>query len=90
MTCGAHLHRERKNSGVSGENLQKKPYLKSATSPGQWGPMSEIVLSRLKTRISAHCNKFSQDRWIFAISLNSGGFAYFPRKCGGFFGINSI
>jgi hypothetical protein len=46
--------------------------------------MSEIVLSRLKTRISAHCNKFLQDRWFFAISPNSGGFAYFPRKCGSF------
>jgi hypothetical protein len=46
--------------------------------------MSEIVLSRLKTRISAHCNKFSQNRWFFANLPNSGGFANFPHKCGGF------
>jgi hypothetical protein len=46
--------------------------------------MSEIVLSRLKTRISAHCNEFSQNWWFFAISPNVGGFAYFPHKCGGF------
>jgi hypothetical protein len=46
--------------------------------------MSEIVLCRLKTRISAHCNEFAQNRLFFAISPNSGGFKYFPRKCGGF------
>jgi hypothetical protein len=46
--------------------------------------MSEIVLSRLKMQISAHCNEFSQNWWFFAISRNSGGFAYFPHKCGGF------
>jgi hypothetical protein len=46
--------------------------------------MSEIVLSRLKTRISAYCNEFSQNRWFFAILPNSGGFANFPHKCDGF------
>jgi hypothetical protein len=51
--------------------------------------MSEIVLSRLKTKISAHCNESPQNRWIFTISPNTGGYKYFPHKCGGFFGINS-
>jgi hypothetical protein len=46
--------------------------------------MSEIVLSRLKMRISAHCNEFPQNRWIFAILPNTGGSKYFPHKCGGF------
>jgi hypothetical protein len=48
------------------------------------------VLTSLNFIISAHCNEFSQNRWFFAISPNSGGFAYFPHKCGGFFGINSF
>jgi hypothetical protein len=68
------------------ENLQKNPILSYVSSVDQFsvGPMSEIVFSRLKTRISAHCNEFSQNRWFFTISRNSGGFAYFPHKCGGF------
>jgi hypothetical protein len=68
---------------------QKKPYLKSATSPWQWSPMSKIVLSRLKTRISAHCNELAQNRRFFTISPNSGDFTYLPHKYDGFFGINS-
>jgi hypothetical protein len=46
--------------------------------------MSEIVLCQLKIRISAHWNQFTQKRWFFAISMNTGGSKYFPRKCGGF------
>jgi hypothetical protein len=46
--------------------------------------LSEIVLTQLKARISTHCNEFSQNRWFFAILPNSGGFKYFPHKCGGF------
>jgi hypothetical protein len=42
------------------------------------------VLSRLKTRISAYWNEFTQNRWFFAILRNTGGFAYFPHKYGGF------
>jgi hypothetical protein len=42
------------------------------------------VLSRVKTRISAHWNKFAQNWWFFAISPNTGCFANFPLKCGGF------
>jgi hypothetical protein len=94
MTCGAHLHREREKIVESMSDkwrkFTKKPYLKSATSPGQWGPISEIVLSRLKTRISAHCNKFSQNRWFFAILPNSGGFPNFPHKCDGFLELTRV
>jgi hypothetical protein len=42
--------------------------------------MSEIVLSRVKTRISAHWNESPQNWCFFAISRNIGGFAYFPLK----------
>jgi hypothetical protein len=45
---------------------------------------SQIVLNGFTSTVSAHCNKFSQNRWFFAILPNSGGFANFPHKCGGF------
>jgi hypothetical protein len=72
LTCGSH-----KNPKVD------KSELCLATS-ARGSLQLEIVLSRLKTRISAHCNEFSQNRCFFAISPNSGGFAYFPHKCGDF------
>jgi hypothetical protein len=59
------------------ENLQKSPILSYVSS------FDRFSVPR-QTRISAHCNEFSQSRWFFAISRNSGGFAYFPHKCGGF------
>jgi hypothetical protein len=46
--------------------------------------MSEIVLTGVNQTISADWNQFAQYQWFFAISSNSGGFAYFPHKCGGF------
>jgi hypothetical protein len=52
--------------------------------------MSEIMLSRLKTRISAHCNESPQNRWIFAILPNTGGSKYFSHKCGGFFELTPL
>jgi hypothetical protein len=42
------------------------------------------LVKAAKSRISAHWNEFAQNRWIFAISRNTGGFAYFLHKCGGF------
>jgi hypothetical protein len=42
------------------------------------------VLNGFNSKISAHCHEFSQNRWFFAILPNSGGFANFPHKCGGF------
>jgi hypothetical protein len=49
------------------------------------GPLlSEIMLIHLSSTISAYWNKFVQNRWFFAISPNTGCFANFRRKCGGF------
>jgi hypothetical protein len=48
------------------------------------GPrMSEIVLSRLKFKISAYGNEFAQNQWFFTILPNTSYFAYFKQKCGG-------
>jgi hypothetical protein len=44
----------------------------------------EIVSIRINSIISAYWDEFAQNRWIFAISPNTGGSKYFPRKCGGF------
>jgi hypothetical protein len=52
--------------------------------PGSGPLLSEIVLIHLNLTISAHWDKFTQNRWFFAISLNIGGSKYFTRKCGGF------
>jgi hypothetical protein len=46
--------------------------------------LSEIVLVGFNSTINAYWNEFAQNRWIFAISRNTGGFAYFPHKYGGF------
>jgi hypothetical protein len=46
--------------------------------------LSEIVLIGLNRTISAHWNKFVQNRRFFAILSNTGGSKYFTRKCGGF------
>jgi hypothetical protein len=50
----------------------------------------EIVLVSLNRTISAHWNEFVQNQWFFVISPNTDGSKYFPRKCGGFFGIKSL
>jgi hypothetical protein len=72
---------------------KKNPILNSVSSfdrfsvphqPDNGPHQSEIGLSRVKTRISAHWNKFAQNWWFFAISPNTGCFANFPLKCGGF------
>jgi hypothetical protein len=52
--------------------------------PGSGPLLSEIMLIHLNLTISAHWNEFTQNRCFFAISLNTGGSKYFPRKCGGF------
>jgi hypothetical protein len=49
--------------------------------------LSEIVLTGQNRTISAHWNEFTQNRWFFAISSNTGGSKYFTPKCDGFFGI---
>jgi hypothetical protein len=46
--------------------------------------LSKIMLIDLNRTISAHWNKFAQNRCFFAISSNTGGSKYFTRKCGGF------
>jgi hypothetical protein len=52
--------------------------------------LSEIVFVKFNSRINAHWNEFAQNRWIFAISRNIDGFAYFPHKCGGFLKLTQI
>jgi hypothetical protein len=46
--------------------------------------LSEIVLISLNRTISTHWNEFVQNWWFFAISSNTDGSKYFPRKCDGF------
>jgi hypothetical protein len=52
--------------------------------------LSEIVLVGFNLTISAHWNEFAQNRWIFAISRNTGGFAYFSHKCGSFLKLTPV
>jgi hypothetical protein len=52
--------------------------------------LSEIVLIGFNSTISAYWNEFAQNRWIFTISRNTGGFAYFPHKCGGFLELTHV
>jgi hypothetical protein len=48
--------------------------------PHQRVYLSDIMLVWFNSTISAHWNEFAQNRWIFAISRNTDGFAYLPTE----------